>query len=212
MKKRIVLKLSYFLAIGIFVFVCLYILATVLYPGGSENNRNAQGFDWLHNYWCTMFDAYAINGKLNRARPLAIASMVVLWLDFLVFFYLFSEVLARNKIWRMIIKISSIMAVLSASFLYTRLHDLVTSLASFFGVFTILGIVICLYKSDLKLYKISGILCICLLGINNYIYYSENFIAFLPLIQKITFLLVLLWMFGLNRVIFSKNKILILQK
>ncbi len=55
--------------------------------------------------------------------------------------------------------------------IFTKYHHLKTILSSLFGLFVVIGIIIELYKSELTLHKISGIVCILILGLNNYIYY-----------------------------------------
>ena len=86
----------------------------------------------------------------------------------------------------------------SAVLIFTKFHDIMTTISSVFGVLVVVGIIRTIYKSDLLVFKISAIVCIILLGINNLIYYSGNYIEYLPFIQKITFGLVLAWIVGLN--------------
>jgi hypothetical protein len=88
--------------------------------------------------------------------------------------------------------------MVSAIFIFTKYHDLMTVISSVFGFFVVIGIIKGLYKSELLLFKISGLICIILLGLNNYVYYSRHFIDHLPLLQKITFAIVLMWIIGLN--------------
>lgn len=73
-----------------------------------------------------------------------------------------------------------------------------------FGLIAVIGIIKEIYNSRLVHYKIAGIIGIILLGINNIIYYSAEFIEWLPLIQKITFLIVLIWILGVNNEIRKK--------
>ncbi len=51
--------------------------------------------------------------------------------------------------------------------IFTKYHHLKTILSSLFGLFVVIGIIIELYKSELTLHKISGIVCILILGLNN---------------------------------------------
>lgn len=202
-------KLKYYLPIiGIFLFIVFYVFSTFLYPGGSRIDPNFSGFDWLNNYWCTMFDEIAINGQPNQARPFAILSMITLWISLLIFFFMFSNVFLPNTLWGNAIKISSTISIIFASLLFTKLHDFVTTASSLFGVVSIIGLLVGIVKSNLVHYKITGILCIILLGINNFIYYTEYFINLLPLLQKITFAVVLLWIIGLNRVIIIRKQVI----
>ena len=190
--------INYLPTIGILIFVGLYIYSTTLYPGGSQVDTNSKGFDWINNYWCTMFDLKAINGQLNPARPFSIIGMIILWLSLLVFFYMFSQTLSTNQIWKKVIQISGTISLIFASLLFTKLHDFVTTLSSIIGLFALIGIILGVAKSNLILYKITGIASMILLLINNYIYYTRQFIYSLPLIQKFTFLIILLWIVGLN--------------
>ncbi len=95
--------------------------------------------------------------------------------------------------------------MISAILIFTEFHDLMTTISSIFGVFVVIGIIRTIYNSELKTFKVSGIICIILLGINNLIYYSGNYIEYLPFIQKITFVLVLTWIIGLNLKMKNKN-------
>ena len=139
-----------------------------------------------------------MNGLENRARPIAISAMIILCTSIALFFYQFAEYFVERGIWKPIIKILGILSMSSAVLIFTKFHDIMTTISSVFGVLVVVGIIRTIYKSDLLVFKISGIVCIILLGINNLIYYSGNYIEYLPFIQKITFGLVLVWIVGLN--------------
>ena len=194
---------------GILIFVGLYIYSTTLYPGGSQADLNSKGFDWINNYWCTMLDLKAMNGQPNPARPFSILGMIILWASLLKFFLMFSTILSTNQIWKRLIQISGTISIIFASLLFTKLHDFVTTASSIFRIFTIIGTILGVLKSTMNIYKITGIVCIILLGINNYIYYSKQFIFSLPLIQKLTIVVVLSWIVGLNFKLVERKKITI---
>lgn len=184
--------------IGILIFVGLYIYSSLLYPGGSQADLNTIGFDWINNYWCNLLNEKAMNGQINPSRPFAISAMIILCLSLMLFFIQFSRKLVTNRFWKITIQISGVMSMLFAILIFTEYHDLMTTLSSIFGVFVVIGIIWEVYKSKMYVFKWSGILCIVLLTANNYIYYSEQRIEYLPLIQKITFVVVLIWIVGLN--------------
>ena len=184
--------------IGIVTFISLYIFSSTLYPGGSQADLNSEGFDWVNNYWCNLMNEKGMNGQPNPAMPYSILAMVILCLCLMFFFNQFAQIYSKSKIWKRIIKTSGIISMSFAILIFTKYHDLMTILSSLFGLFVVIGIIIELYKSELTLYKISGVVCILILGLNNYIYYSQQFIETLPLLQKITFSIVLLWIIGLN--------------
>lgn len=139
-----------------------------------------------------------MNGVPNPARPFAILAMIVLCTSLTIFFIQFAQQLEENKRWKRIIIAFGALSMLSAVFIFTSLHDLMTTVSSIFGVVVVLRIIRVIYKGNLILFKIGGIVCLILLALNNLIYYSEYYIQWLPLIQKITFVLVLTWISGLN--------------
>lgn len=194
-KSKIINKIP---SLGILFFILLFFYSTTLYPGGSQANLNSEGFDWVNNFWCNLMNEKGINGQPNPARPYSIFAMTYLCLSLMIFFIRFSEVFSKNKRWSQIIKIGGILSMVSAIFISTKYHDLMTIISSSFGLFVVIGIIKEIYQSDLSIYKITGVVCLVLLGVNNYIYYSNNFIIWLPLIQKFTFIIVLAWIVGLN--------------
>ena len=189
--------------IGIVIFVGLYIFSSTLYPGGSQANLNSEGFDWINNYWCNLMNEKGMNGQPNPAKPYSIIAMIILCLSLMFFFIQFAQIYSKSKIWKRIIKTSGIISMSFAILIFTKYHDLMTTLSSIFGLFVVIGIIRETYKSKLSIYKITGVICILILGLNNYIYYTQQFIEILPLLQKITFAIVLLWIIGLN---FKINK------
>lgn len=184
--------------IGILSFTVLYIYSSSLYPGGSQADLNSKSFSWIHNYWCNLMNEKGMNGEINPARPFAISAMILLCFSLIFFFIQFAETYAKNETWKQIIKINGILSMSFAMLIFTKYHDLMTLISSIFGLLVVVGIIREIYKSNLLVFKISGILCIFLLFVNNYIYYTEHFIEVLPLLQKITFAAVLFWIIGLN--------------
>lgn len=184
--------------LGILVFIILFGYASILYPGGSQANMNSLGFDWIHNYWCNLMNEKAINTQINPARNTAVTALVILCISLALFFIQFARVVVKSVIRKRIIQVFGVLSMFFAALIFTKYHDLMTIVSSVFGVFVVIGIIWEVFKSNLKLFKYGGIVSILLLILNNYIYYSGNLIAYLPLLQKITFLIVLCWIIGLN--------------
>lgn len=179
---------------GTLLFVLLYFIATLFYPGGSQVDKNSIGFSWTNNYWCNLLNENAINGQRNAARPIAVTAMLVLCLTLSFFWLAFPLHLNINKRWKLIIQISGTLAMTVGFFLFTNFsHDAITNLASFFGAIATIGTFVSLYKS--KWYGLFhfGLVNILLVGLNNYVYYTKGLIIYLPVIQKITFATFLIW-------------------
>lgn len=195
------LILNRVLPFGFLAFMLLYLYSSTLYPGGSQADPNSVGFDWGDNYWCNLMSEESINGQVNPARKYAIAAMMILCFSLSVFFYQFTEVFVSGKIWNKVVMLSGILSMISAVFIFSELHDLITLISSGFGLVSIIGIVIALYKSKLSWLKGTGLFCLILLGLNNIIYYSSAFIEWLPLLQKVTMAIVLTWLLLLNQIL-----------
>ena len=192
--------------IGIICFLGLYTYSTTLYPGGSQANLNSEGFDWINNYWCNLMDEKGMNGEANPARLFSILAMVVVCISLMVFFIRFFKTYSENRLWKRIFMVSGVLSMTFATLIFSEYHDLMIILSSIFGLVVVIGIIREVYKSKLKVYKISGVICVLLLGMNNYIYYTQKFIETLPLLQKITIVIVLIWVMGLNYELTKKNE------
>ena len=191
--------------VGILIFIGLYIYAANLYSGGSQLDSNSLGFDWMNNYWCNLMNENGMNGLENPARPFAILALIILCSSLALFFLQFAKYFMEKGIWKSIIQILGTLSMISSVLIFTKYHDIMTTISSILGVLVVVGIIRAIYKSNLTVFKISGMVCIILLGINNLIYYSGNYVEYLPLIQKITFGMVLIWIVGLNLKMKNKN-------
>jgi len=195
-KIHIVIKLLPF--IGIMSFLIFYIYSTFLYPGGSYADRNAVGFSWMNNYWCNLLEKNALNGTLNPARPFAIASSASLSFGIGVFYYIFPNHFQVRKFWRLTIKILGVTSMSFAIFLFTEKHDFVLNVAGILGIIALIGTLVALYRNNSYRLLWIGIICAFLLAVNNYMYYTTLYIEFLPLIQKISMIMILSWVLGIN--------------
>lgn len=203
MSLKVVLR--YLPTIGILLFIGIYIYATKLYPGGSMADINSIGFEWSNNHWCNLMGESGLNGIHNQARPVAISGITMLCICMIVFFFQFANHFEKNIIWKIIIKISGALAMLSATFIFTKYHDVMTTILSICGTIVIIAMIRSLHKNQLTLFKVIGVLCMFIIGMNNFFYYNEDLILYSPLVQKGTFVLILSWTIGLNLFINRKS-------
>ena len=125
-------------SVGISISILLLILSTFYYPGGSQWDKNAIGFDWGNNYLCNLFNEKAINGLDNPARYWAIGGMLFLCASFTLFFVRFSKKIPTKKEAN-IIQYSGMGAMFSAFLVITPYHDVMTIFASTLGLLTLIG-------------------------------------------------------------------------
>ena len=178
---------------GTVLFVCLYFVATLYYPGGSQVDSHSKGFSWANNYWCNLLNETSINGQLNTARPVAIAALFVLCLTLTIFWYLFPKHTGLKGSVKLVIQISGTLAMTTAMFLFTDLHDTIVNIASLCGLVATAGTFIGVHQ--LKWTKLFwfGIFNLALVALNSILYYGNGLKLYLPVVQKITFRFFLLW-------------------
>ena len=80
-----------------------------------------------------------------------------------------------------------------------------TTILSISGTIVIIGMIRALHNNQFPFFKVIGIFCILIIGLNNFFYYNEDLIQYSPLVQKGAFLLILSWTIGLNFIINRKN-------
>ena len=179
--------------IGSFLFLILYVLAALLYPGGSGTDKTAIGYNWANNYWCNLLSEKAINGQVNAARPVAITAMFVLCLSLSTFWILFPALTQLKKYNSLLIQVAGTVCMLTSFLLLTPIdHDLAVNTSSVFGLIAMTGILIALYQLKWKWLFAFGLFDLLLVALNNYLYHSKE-MNYLPIVQKFSFLAFLIW-------------------
>jgi hypothetical protein len=177
---------------GAILFLFFYYIAALNYPGGSQANQHSQGFSWQHNYWCNLLNETAINGQPNPGRGYAMAGMMVLCLSLGWFWYFFALYSPLKKSYRISMQVSGASSMCIAFFIFTSLHDAVINAAALLALAALAFTFIGLYKMKWKKLFWFGILNLLLVVLNNWLYYGGG-LFYLPVVQKITFGLFLLW-------------------
>ena len=106
----------------------------------------------------------------------------------------------------MTIKISGALGMISATFIFTTYHDVMTTILSLCGTLVLVGMIRTLHKNQLPFFMVVGILCMLIVGMNNFFYYNEKLTQYSPIVQKIAFALILSWTVGLNFII-NRNRV-----
>lgn len=185
--------------LGICIFVVLYFVSACFYPGGSQADKAVKGFSWLNNFWCDLLNEQAKNGQYNAARPIAISSWLVLCFSIMIFWYFLPSLLQVNDVVKKTIRFCGVAAMLVSTLLFTQLHDMVIHTASLLGLIAICGTFAGFYKSGYRRFLYTGLFCLALMCLNYFIMVSNTFATYLPVIQKITFVAVLVSVSFVNR-------------
>ncbi len=197
-QKNLVQFYQYSPTIGIFLFYVLYVFSSTIYAGGSNADINAAGFDWVSNYTCDLFHTHGINGLPNPARPIGLLAVFLICTGIGYFFFQFSQLIPMPLFWKRGIQITGMFCMICAILIFTDLHHTMVLMASFFGLLALIGVIRGLFKNKFYKYLWAGAACILLLIGNNYCYYFDIITDILPLIQKISIVLVLTWVMRLN--------------
>jgi hypothetical protein len=190
---------------GIVLFLILYVIATVFYPGGSQADMNATGFSWVNNYWCNLLNEVAMNGQLNSARPIALFAMGVLSCSLALFWIIFPSFTDFNIRSGLVMKVAGILTMVIGMFSFTQYHDMVINLATFIGLIPMTFTFVGLYRAGWRKLYWGGLFILVLIVLNNILYYSEGLLHFLPVFQKFTFLYFLSWICLINTRIYDKE-------
>ena len=180
----------------IIVSVLLLVVAMLYYPGGSRIDKNSVGFDWKNNYFSNLFGKTALNGSNNPSRLWAIAGTFFLSISFALFFTEFSKRIPLKSSAR-VIKYFGIAAMISTFLAVTPYHDLMITISCTLVLISIFYISVYVFKSKLHFFKIVCILCLLALYSSIYVYYTGNFVEFLPIMQKVDFAMTIIWMLSL---------------
>jgi hypothetical protein len=191
---------------GILVFAVLYVVATFYYPGGSNADKTALGFDWLNNYWCDLTGQFAKNGETNPARPIALTALIILCSTLAVFWFYVPRLFSDNK-FNQFIRYAGITSMTVAVFLFTDFHDTVINVAGTFGIAALTGVFIGLYKNNLTKLFGYGVFCLGLMLLNYFIYETSFLLSLLPIIQKVTFVLLLVWICLIDIYLYRTTKV-----
>jgi hypothetical protein len=191
---------------GIIVFVLLYIIATTLYPGGNQADKNAIGFSWLHNYWCNLLNDTAMNNAVNHARPVALIAMMALCVALASFWYLLAAVLPFSPLHKKILLGSGISSAIAGIFIFTPYHDAFINISGAMAIAAFMLLMIALYKNIWLGLFYAGLFNIGLILLNNYIYYTKKGLSYLPILQKFTFLIFLGWICFITHKLYKQVK------
>ena len=174
-KKNLVL-------IGLTISISLLIIATLNYPGGTDQDLNTLGFSWSKNFFSNLFKETALNGSVNNGRTWAIVSMFFYSFSCAIFFYGFSEKL-ENRIASGFIKYVGILTMPFTFFIATPYHDLMLTISNTLFWACIICITVYLLKSRLEFLKAYAIICLLIYYYAMYLYISKDWSS-LAVVQK----------------------------
>lgn len=193
--------------VGMGLFVFLYILAVINYPGGSWNFTDQNGFSFRHNYLCDLLDYYAINGELNTARFFAREALGVLCASIILLWFFLPLLFSTKSVSLIIMKWFGVFSLIITLSLASGKHDIIVRIAGTFGAIALITSFVEFYKIQHYKLLMLGILCLIIFSANYYIYETGFYIRILPILQKVTFVFFIFWFILLDILLYRKLKL-----
>ena len=188
----------YAILLGISIGTVLLLLSTLYYPGGTYLDAQAEGYNWANNYISNLLRPLAVNGEANSARPFAIFGVLFLTASFGWFFVRFSAKL-KIKSASLVIKYLGILATLFGFItVVPPMHDLMVTLSSILTLLIFFYITVMVLKSKLTWLKVMSVLFLATFYFGAYMYFSRFQLAYMPIVQKIIFLMKIIWVISLE--------------
>lgn len=150
-------------------------------------------FNWKLLVWITRQKCKKWWTKL--AQPIGILALITLNSTLTLLWCRISYAIKTKVVLQQLILFCGIGSVLFSSFIFTNWHDLLIGISVLMRLIAIL-LTLFLFKRQ-HIHQL-GLLCVILIALNVTIYFTNVGIYYLPLLQKFTFVCVLLWFIILN--------------
>ena len=164
-----------------------------LYPGGSAVEPDTYYFNIQKNYWCDLYKKTAHNGEQNGGMLFAKLASISIAAGFSLFWVAAPIKIIQHRSLRTIAQVCGVIAMIFGAMIFTSFHDLVIILGGISGAiaFSIILYYLKINKQT-KLYRL-GVFAFVLIGINNLVYFFDFITLILAVLQKLTFLIVFVW-------------------
>jgi hypothetical protein len=174
--------------LGLLASAVLLVLAAARYPGG---------YDWFDQSVSSLFQPIAQNGSPNTSRSLAAPAVLVFCASMAIVFNTIARS-APSRFHRKTIQIAGIGSMVYTGLVVTPMHDLLVGVALLFFVTAIVAIFHRLYLERRFGMLSAGGVCLALILCNATMYYGEVIYGFLPIVQKVSLVSWVSWLFGLS--------------
>ncbi len=191
MQKNVVLT-------GIILSVLCLMAASLLYPGGSPGDSHSPGFRWTENYISDMLDYQAVNGADNPARPLAVAGVLLMGLSTGLAFVRFAGKVKAKKYATVIRSGGLLFIFLTALGALPAMHDWSVTFGIILNLLLFFYVTVVLWQSPFPVFKVLAVVFLASFYGASYMYGTKTGLEYMPLVQKITHLIQIGWLLGLE--------------
>lgn len=187
------------------IYLVAFSYTTTLYPGGSVNHPDMAGHSYFHNFLCDMNGEVAINGMANPANTMSMISHLILSFTMIAFFYILPEIFGEWNTNTRLVRWFGVLTMSVFILMFTKYHDLIVVLTAILGTIALVPFFIELLKYPNRPLKLWAYLCYTLSVIVFIIFVTKLGYYYLPLLQKITFVLDAIWVVWVSHIVFRKR-------
>ena len=181
------------------IFLALYLVAALLYPGGTRVDPSHEGFSVAQSYTCDLFEERGYGGRHNPGRPVALAAATVLALGLSVLWWLVPVLTPEAKRRRHVVRAAGVASGLFAPFVASSFHDLVINGAGLLA-FIAFGITMSAYAKRAGPLLLGLAALACAFAVATFgIWKSRVGVPYLPFVQKVFLILFLAWALAMSR-------------
>lgn len=177
---------KYSVLICIIISVLFLVFATLIYPGGSIQDKNSVGFNWSKNFFSNLFLEKALNGTQNPSRIWALIGMVFNSIGYGLFF-IHTSLKIPNKHTKLVLKSIGFGNMLFTFLITTPLHDIMVTVSSTLTMLGLFYITVFILKTRLHWLKVFCIVCLLIFYSTLYLYGAGHW-GLLAVMQKVTFI------------------------
>ncbi len=191
--------------LGLAMYIVIYALGALEYTGGSFNFPNSQAYSFSHNLLCDLLLPMSINGQINDGRILGVISHIILSASMMGFFYILPKIFSIENRNTQLTRSLGIVAMLIFSFMFTEYHDTVVLFTGIIGTMALIPFFLELKTYEGPLLKGYAFFCFFMSMIVFISFISKVGYYYLPLLQKITFVIDAIWVVWVCILIYRKN-------
>jgi hypothetical protein len=175
-------------------FVLLYLLAALLFPGGTRAEPMRDGFTITGNYFCDLLDAHTYGGRPNPARWVALVGTAILCGGLACLWWSVPVLYPEARKSTVVVRASGVASGLVTPFIATRsVHDLAINLAGIFGIIAFAVTLVAIGRRGGTAITTASIGTLLLVLTNYFVWETHTGVAVLPSIQKLAFAAFLAW-------------------
>ena len=197
--------------IGLVIYVVVFVYAASLYSGGSLYHMDSTDYSYFHNLLCDTMDVVTPNGLVNEGRSMAVIAHLILGVTMISFFLVLPRVFETQNRNTKMVAFFGVLSMTVFLFMFTQYHDLIVTITGIIGTMAMIPFFIELQRRKGIDFKVISYLCFAMSIIVYLMFETKIGYFYLPLIQKIAFVIDAIWVFWVCIIVIKKDNLATLR-